>query len=106
MLVKVVGRVHAGLFLGEKVGKVDCRCCQVGKKITILCSALQSSLQCSPLSYIYIARMNPPKHAATNIMGRFKKIALLQCRPVGNRRGRAYMSLLETAHELKTQYHC
>ena len=76
MLVKVVGRVHAGLFLGEKVGKVDCRCCQVGKKITILCSALQSSLQCSPLSYIYIARMNLPKHDATNIMGRFKEKSL------------------------------
>ena len=59
--------------MGEKVGKVDCRCCQVGKEITILCSALQSSLQCSPLSYIYRARINPRKHDATNKMGLFKK---------------------------------
>ena len=43
------------------------------KEITILCSALQSSLQYSPLSYIYIARMNPPMHYTTNKMGRFKK---------------------------------
>ena len=32
--VKIAGRAYGGLVLGEKVGKVNCRCCQAAKIFT------------------------------------------------------------------------